>query len=77
MASRSVSSVKANLFFAADTPDIYMRFADYNTEAVTAAAEVGKELADAHTSKVFDQWLARHTKSNLQLRHGTETVCSG
>lgn len=81
LASRSASSDKANLFFAAERPDryigrVFMQFllcALWFTtllEAVTAAAEVGKELAEAHTSKVFDQWLAQHTKPNLQLQHG-------
>lgn len=81
VASRSVSSDKANLFFAAERPDTwsgrgFMPFllcALWFTtllEAVTAAAEGGKELAEAHTSKVFDQWLAGHTKPNLQLQHG-------
>lgn len=31
---------------------------------------MGKELAEDHTSKIFDQWPARLTKTNLQLQHG-------
>ncbi len=82
VASRSVSSDNANLFFAAQRPEnkgqsfnahftlsfIVCTYLEAVTAATAAAAAAGKKLAEPH--KVFEQWLARLTKTRLRLQRG-------